>query len=88
MTTDINKLPSADKEVRADLWATMSVTQLLNQQEMVMDKITKLQSMTPVGGAGTAGITGLLKALQHAMENLTQLIETKSSQRQTGKPNG
>lgn len=88
MTTDTNKLLPADKEIRADLWPTMSATQLLHQQEMVMDKITKLQSMTPFGGQGTAGVSGLLKALQYALETLSQLIESKSTQRQRGKPNG
>jgi hypothetical protein len=79
MTTDTNKLPSPEKELRADLWGTMSVSQLHRQQDILLDRLMKLQSMSPYGVAPTTGVAGLTKVLQQAMADLTRLIDEKSS---------
>lgn len=82
MTTDTNsKLPSPDDELRSDLWPAMSVSQLYHQQELVLDKITKLRSIMPFGVAGTPAIAGMMVALQQAMMDLNLLIESKSTQK-------
>lgn len=80
MTTNTNKeLSAPEEEIRTDLWPTMSISQLYRQQEMLLEKITKLQSMTPLGTGGPPTIQGLLHILQQAMTDLTLLIENKSS---------
>jgi hypothetical protein len=80
-TTDENN-PPVENEIRSDLWPTMSVGQLYKQQELVIDKITKLHSMASIGGAAaTPTVAGLLKALQQALTDLSQLIESRSTPR-------
>lgn len=86
MTTDTNdKLPSPDTDVRADLWGTMSLSQLHRQQDLLLERLNRLYALAATG-APTA--IGLQKVLQLAMSDLTRLIESKSVQPKQKAPDG
>lgn len=61
-------------EIRADLWETMNSSQLSRQQELILSRLSTLQKMMP----GTESTIGMYKALDHALNIVTELIETRN----------
>lgn len=79
-TATSDKLPPPEKEVRADMWPTMTLSQLHHQRDLIVDKLSKLQSMMPFGAA-PATVAGLYKALQIALQDVMALIDNKADQK-------
>jgi hypothetical protein len=63
--------------LRSDLWPTMSVSQLSRQQELAIDKISKLHSM--MGAAASPSLINIYGALQQALKDLNGLIDNRST---------
>lgn len=57
--------------IRSDLWPTMTLEELLNQQRMVIDRLSQLASI--MSGAGPA-VHNLYGALQVALQDLSTLL--------------
>jgi hypothetical protein len=66
-------------QVRTDMWSTMSTSQLTRQRELMLDKLSKLQSM--MGGVANPTILNMYSALQMGMQDLNNIIDHKMSQR-------
>ena len=79
MSTNYTPETDPQNNLRSDLWPTMSPAELGRQQELVVDKLSKLQSMT--GVSSTPSFRNIYGALQVAMNDLTQLINNRSQQR-------
>jgi hypothetical protein len=65
--------------LRADLWPTMSVSQLARQQELAIDKISKLHTM--MGAQASQSLINIYGALQQALKDLNALIDNRSAQK-------
>lgn len=76
--TDYNTNPDYDPKVslRSDLWPTMNMMQLSQQQELVVDKLNKLNSLVALGYSES--MRTMQFALERAMQDLTQLINYRS----------
>ncbi len=64
---------NVEKNIRADLWSTMSTQQLSVQQELVLDKLNLLSYMSQ----GDPTVINLRGALDLAMGDLNNLINNK-----------
>lgn len=64
------------KQVRSDLWPSMTLTQLTQQQEIVIDRINKLTSIMGIGY--TESLRTMYGALQQANQDLARLIDHRS----------
>lgn len=62
-------------QIRTDLWPTMSISQLNRQRELMLDNISKLQSM--VDSHGNPSIRNMYAALQVGLQDLNKLIDSK-----------
>ncbi len=73
--------PETDPErnLRSDLWPTMSLSQLARQQEIASDKVSKMHSLMSMGN--TQSITNLYAALQIALKELNTLIDNRAEQK-------
>lgn len=65
------------KSIRTDLWRTMTVQELVHQQELLVDHTLKVQMMMDAQGTSHT-VMNMYMALQHAAEQLTKLIDDKS----------
>lgn len=65
------------KSIRTDLWPTMTVQELVHQQELLVDHTLKVQMMMDAQGTSHT-VMNMYMALQHAAEQLTKLIDNKS----------
>lgn len=63
--------------IRTDLWPTMTVQELVHQQELLVDHTLKVQMMMDAQGTSHT-VMNMYRALQHAAEQLTKLIDDKS----------
>lgn len=63
--------------VRSDLWPTMTVAELTNQQDMVITRISTLSTI--MSGAANPTYHQIYSTLQVALADLTKLIEYRSS---------
>ena len=63
--------------IRTDLWPTMTVQELVHQQELLVDHTLKVQMMMDAQGTSHT-VMNMYMALQHAAEHLTKLIDDKS----------
>ncbi|MGZ5485212.1 MAG: hypothetical protein ACXWFB_04780 [Nitrososphaeraceae archaeon] len=61
--------------IRSDLWNTMDVSQLNIQRELIINKISTLQSIQL-----NQTVLHLMKALHIGLEDLNALIDSKSSE--------
>lgn len=66
-------------QVRTDLWGTMNTSQLNRQRELMLDHISKLQSI--MGGNANPSILNMYKALQMGLEDLNKIIDDKYAQK-------
>lgn len=64
-----------ESNIRADMWTTMTASQLCKQQDLVIDKIVKL-NMLP---STDPSVRDLLGALHIAKDDLTYLIDVGMS---------
>lgn len=73
--------PETDPEhnLRSDLWPTMSLSQLARQQEIVIDKVSKLHTLMTIGA--TPSIQNIYAALQIALKDLNALIDNRAQQK-------
>jgi hypothetical protein len=62
--------------IRSDLWLTMGVSQLTRQQELVIDKISKMHTM--MGIRASQSLIDIYSALQVALKDLNALIEKRT----------
>lgn len=67
-----------EKEIRTDLWDTMTTSQLQEQIDLIVTKMGLLQTMMG-RGATAPGLTGLYKALEHGLEDITNLLHQRLS---------
>jgi hypothetical protein len=68
-----------DTELRADLWPTMTLTQLSRQQEMVIDRMNQMHSI--MGSIANPSMSNIYGALSQAIRDLTGLIENRAQQK-------
>jgi hypothetical protein len=71
-------------QVRTDLWSTMNMTQLNRQRELLLDKISKVQSI--MGASANPSLINMYGALQMGLKDLNKLIDDKYAQKIN--PNG
>lgn len=62
-------------QLRTDLWSTMTASQLNRQREMLLDKISKLQSI--MGGIPHPSILNMHSALQLGLDDIGHIIDYK-----------
>jgi len=74
------------KDVRTDLWPTMTVGQLYIQQEIVIEKMSKLLSILTMGDTSNitqdgkdSSVMSLYRVLARGAADLSLLIESKSN---------
>jgi hypothetical protein len=60
-------------QVRTDLWPTMNIAQLTRQRELMLDHLSKLQSIM-TDNPGTT-IRNMYGALQTGLKDLSNLID-------------
>ena len=75
MDKDQEKL---ETDIRSDLWLTMSVAQLNNQRELILDKITTTLAL---GSHPTA--LSIHAALQMALTDINNLIDSRMTKKVT-----
>lgn len=63
--------------IRTDLWNTMTVQELVHQQDLLVNHTLKVQAMMEAQGTSHT-VMNMYRALQHAAEQLTKLIDDKS----------
>lgn len=63
--------------LRSDLWPTMTLSQLSRQQELVIDKISRMHIL--IGASATPALQNLYGALQVALRDLNALIDNRSA---------
>ena len=68
--------PEKLTEIRTDLWGEMDPKQLNDQRELIMDKISLLQSM--MGGNQNPTVMGLYTVMQHALADISNLIDYRT----------
>lgn len=71
--------PDTDPQfnLRSDLWHTMDVSQLTRQQELAVDKATKIQSI--MGAGSSPSLITIHKTLQQVITDLSKLIDKNYS---------
>ena len=62
-------------QVRTDLWGSMTMIQLTKQRDMMVNHISRLQSI--MGGNANPTILNMYSALQLGLEDLNQIIDNK-----------
>jgi len=62
--------------IRTDLWDTMSLGELTKQQDLLIQKISAVQSL--MGAQASPSIMAMYSALQKGFDDLTKLIEERS----------
>jgi hypothetical protein len=65
-------------QVRTDLWSTMNTGQLNRQRELMLDHLSKLQSI--MGGNANPSILNMYSALQLGLKDLNKIIDDKYAQ--------
>lgn len=60
--------------VRTDLWPTMSLTELANQQDLLLTKLALMSSMIN-GAMATESIRTIYRALHTALDDLNFLLD-------------
>lgn len=80
-TQPIDCTPGTDpeKELRSDLWPTMSLPQLLQQQEIAITKVSKFATI--VGAGAPPSYVAIYNALQEALNVLNNMIDNRSQQK-------
>lgn len=63
--------------IRTDLWGEMSLQDLLNQQDMVINRLTAVAQLV----SHNQSMRGMYAALQHANEVLSDLILNVSNKK-------
>lgn len=69
-----------DTQIRSDLWGNMSLHELLNQQRLVLNRLTAAGNLL-TGLHANENMRGLYFALQHASDTLTELINQAASKK-------
>lgn len=67
---------SSETCVRSDLWPTMTIAELANQQDIVITRISTLSKIMSTGANPT--YHQIYSTLQVALADLTKLIEYRS----------
>lgn len=83
MTTNTEYTPETDPalNIRSDLWPSMSLGQLARQQDLVITKISMMHQM--MGINASQSLINLYSALQVALNDLTDLINSRSDKNST-----
>jgi hypothetical protein len=63
--------------LRSDLWNTMSMSDLIQQQDLMIAKISALQQM--VGINSSPSLATMYHALEMGFKDLNKLIDSKSA---------
>jgi len=66
-----------DTMLRSDLWHEMTVDELSKQQDLMIDKINKLQSL--VGMNASPSVLAMYSAMQLGFTDLINILNTKTS---------
>jgi hypothetical protein len=64
------------KELRANLWHKKTTAELQGELDLIISKMSLLQSMMGRGGIPST-ITGLYTALEHALTTVSELLNNK-----------
>lgn len=67
--------------LRADLWHTMTVSELAKQQDLMTQKITAIMNL--MGPQTSPSVLAMYSALQRGSNELNKWIETKNAQEKT-----
>lgn len=62
------------------MWPTMNVSQLNRQREIMLDHVTKVQSMVDTNAS--VSVRNMFGALQVGLEDLNKLIDAKYAEKQ------
>lgn len=76
MNTPVNSEYDPQHTIRSDLWSTMDISQLTQQQDLVITKISTMHRM--LGPSASPTMYNLYAALQVALQDLNQLIDNRS----------
>lgn len=63
--------------IRTDLWNEMSPSELANQQDLLVTKMSALHLM--VGANTTETVTSMIQALQYGIDDIRTLLDNKST---------
>jgi hypothetical protein len=72
--------PSTDPndEIRTDLWNTMTMTQLYRQQELMIERLNQLHTMSNSLNSNSLAILQIYNATRSAFDQLNALVEHKT----------
>lgn len=76
---EASKLPPPEQEIRSDLWMSMSTSQLLNQRDMIIDRLAQIRNLKQYGTMTST--TTILNTLTIALDDITNIIDNKHQQR-------
>jgi hypothetical protein len=79
MNTSVNPDTDPTKNLRSDLWPSMTISELAVQQELVLDKLSRLHGF--IGPNATKSMLNIYGALHTALQDLNSLIDNKSNQK-------
>jgi len=71
-----NPAPEPEEAVRSDLWNDMTLSQLSRQQEIVIDKVSKMYQL--LGPQAGPSVQSIYAALQMALQDLNRLIDSRT----------
>lgn len=69
-----------ETQIRSDLWSTMNMHELLNQQRLVLNRLSTAGNLL-TGMYANENMRGLYQALQHASDTLTEMINQAASKK-------
>lgn len=67
--------------VRTDLWGTMSLGELTRQQDLMIQKISAIQSL--MGANASPLVLAMYSALQKGFDDLNKMIEARAIKERT-----
>lgn len=71
-----NPTPEPEEALRSDLWHEMSLSQLARQQEIAIDKVSKMHQI--LGPQAGPSVQAIYAALQMALKDLNALIDSRT----------
>lgn len=72
---------SPQHNIRSDLWLTMDLPALTNQQDLILTKLSTLSSM--LGGNASQSHRDIYMAIEVALDEINKLIEHRSNNKTT-----
>lgn len=68
-----------EKEIRTDLWNSMTLSELYEQQALLTTKLMTVSNMID-GASAAPSILSIYSALQMGLDDITKMINTQTEQ--------